>query len=44
VQNTESTEFTEQSTDEGFWPKGWWSIVDFKIGIVPLPVLSSCLR
>ena len=21
-----------------FWPTGWWSIVDFKIGIVPLPV------
>jgi malate:Na+ symporter len=38
VQNTENTEFTGQSTDEGFWPKGWWSIVDFKIGIVPLPV------
>jgi malate:Na+ symporter len=38
VQNTESTEFTRQSTDQGFWPKGWWSIVDFKIGIVPLPV------
>jgi malate:Na+ symporter len=22
----------------GFWPTGWWLIVDFKIGIVPLPV------
>ncbi len=21
-----------------FWPQGWWSIVDYKIGIVPLPV------
>jgi malate:Na+ symporter len=21
-----------------FWPYGWWRIVDFKIGIVPLPV------
>ena len=21
-----------------FWPQGWWRIVDFKIGIVPLPV------
>ena len=27
-----------QSAAEGFWPKGWWSIVDFKIGIIPLPV------
>src|SRR4029077_5784594 len=23
---------------EGFWPKGWWAIVDYKIGIVPLPI------
>jgi malate:Na+ symporter len=22
----------------GFWPIGWWKIVDRKIGIVPLPV------
>ncbi|MBV8188403.1 MAG: 2-hydroxycarboxylate transporter family protein [Alphaproteobacteria bacterium] len=21
-----------------FWPEGWWRIVDFKIGIVPIPV------
>jgi malate:Na+ symporter len=21
-----------------FWPDGWWRIVDFKIGVVPLPV------
>jgi len=23
---------------EGFWPRGWWKVVDFRIGIVPLPV------
>src|SRR5580704_2380880 len=28
----------EPSGAEGFWPKGWWSIVDFKIGIIPLPI------
>ena len=28
----------EPSSAEGFWPKGWWEIVDYKIGIVPLPV------
>jgi malate:Na+ symporter len=28
---------------EGFWPKGWWSIVDFKIGIIPLPVFVVLL-
>jgi len=27
-----------QNDADGFWPKGWWSIVDFKIGIIPLPV------
>jgi CCS family citrate carrier protein len=27
-----------QSDADSFWPKGWWSIVDFKIGIIPLPV------
>jgi malate:Na+ symporter len=27
----------------GFWPTGWWSIVDFKIGIVPLPVFVVLL-
>ena len=27
-----------QSAVEGWWPKGWWSIVDFKIGIIPLPI------
>src|SRR5471030_1858571 len=26
------------SVAEGFWPNGWWSIVDYKIGIIPLPV------
>jgi malate:Na+ symporter len=23
---------------ESFWPRGWWAVVDYKIGIVPLPV------
>ena len=27
----------------GFWPTGWWSIVDFRIGIVPLPVFVILL-
>jgi hypothetical protein len=26
----------------GFWPTGWWSIVDFKIGIVPLLAKAAC--
>jgi malate:Na+ symporter len=32
-----------QGVTEGFWPKGWWSIVDFKIGIVPLPIFVVLL-
>src|SRR6185437_6680487 len=28
---------------EGFWPKGWWSLVDYRIGIVPLPVFVVLL-
>ena len=23
---------------KAFWPQGWWKIVDYKIGIVPLPI------
>jgi CCS family citrate carrier protein len=28
---------------EGFWPKRWWSLVDFKIGIIPFPVFVILL-
>jgi malate:Na+ symporter len=38
MQNIESVPLAKQSASEGFWPKGWWSIVDFKIGIIPLPI------
>ena len=27
-----------QSKTGGFWPVKWWAIVDYKIGIIPLPV------
>ena len=27
-----------QPTPTRFWPQGWWKIVQFRIGIVPLPV------
>jgi malate:Na+ symporter len=43
VQNAESAARAGQSAGEGWWPKGWWSIVDFKIGIVPLPVFVILL-
>jgi malate:Na+ symporter len=43
VQNIESVALAKQSAPEGFWPKGWWSIVDFKIGIIPLPIFVILL-
>jgi Na+/citrate or Na+/malate symporter len=43
VQNAESAARAGQGAGEGWWPKGWWSIVDFKIGIVPLPVFVILL-
>ena len=27
-----------RAIDEGFWPKGWWKLLDFRIGIIPLPI------
>ena len=27
----------------GFWPYGWWKIVDYKIGIIPLPIFVILL-
>jgi malate:Na+ symporter len=31
------------ATQNGFWPQRWWQIVDFKVGIVPLPVFVLLL-
>src|SRR5271170_8177787 len=38
MQDTQTITPAEQIAAESWWPKGWWSIVDFKIGIVPLPI------
>jgi malate:Na+ symporter len=38
VQDAKSVAPDLQSGTTGFWPKGWWGIVDYKIGIVPVPV------
>jgi CCS family citrate carrier protein len=43
MQNIETAATAGQGANEGFWPKGWWSIVDFKIGIVPLPIFVVLL-
>lgn len=43
MHNAESVAPALQGDTEGFWPKGWWSIVDYKIGIVPLPIFVILL-
>jgi malate:Na+ symporter len=43
VQDSEGAQFAGQTETKGFWPKGWWSIVDYKIGIIPLPVFVILL-
>jgi CCS family citrate carrier protein len=43
MQDTASAAAAKKSAAEGFWPKGWWSIVDYKIGIIPLPVFVLLL-
>jgi CCS family citrate carrier protein len=43
VQDVNSAAPAAPDAAEGFWPKGWWSIVDFKIGIIPFPVFVILL-
>jgi malate:Na+ symporter len=38
MQNAESGASAGSSRTEGVAPNRWWSIVDFKIGIIPLPI------
>src|SRR5471032_2560596 len=38
MQDTVKAAPAAPSVAGGFWPKGWWAIVDYRIGIVPLPV------
>ena len=35
---TSTAEIEERSATTPFWPRGWWRIVDSRIGIVPVPV------
>jgi malate:Na+ symporter len=43
VEDAKSVDSVARRAAEGFWPKGWWSIVDYKIGIIPLPVFLILL-
>src|SRR5476651_1076444 len=38
MQETKSVAPAVQVETTGFWPNGWWTIVDYKIGIIPLPI------
>lgn len=35
---SENVEVNRTESAGSFWPAGWWRIVDFKIGIIPLPI------
>lgn len=35
---TESQRNPPQQKTEGFWPHGWWKLMDVRIGVIPLPV------
>ena len=43
MQDVNSAAPAASDAAEGFWPKRWWALVDFKIGIVPLPVFVILL-
>ena len=38
MQDVNSTAPVAQSEAKSFWPERWWGIVDYKIGIIPLPI------
>ena len=37
------TPIVDDTRPAAFWPRGWWRLVDYKIGIVPAPVLLLLL-
>src|SRR6202166_814985 len=43
MQDIRSVAQAEPAAAAGWWPQGWWSIVDFKIGIIPLPIFITLL-
>ncbi len=38
VADTGAVAAPEVRAASAFWPQGWWRIMEFRIGIVPLPV------
>jgi malate:Na+ symporter len=39
---TDSRSNPPQQKTEGFWPHGWWKLMDLRIGVIPLPVYVIC--
>jgi malate:Na+ symporter len=38
LQDVNTTVPVVQGKTKAFWPERWWAIVDYKIGIIPLPI------
>src|SRR4051812_38851977 len=36
----DTTKLVGAALPRAFWPEGWWRLVDFKIGIIPLPIYA----
>jgi malate:Na+ symporter len=43
MQEIQSLPAVAQTPATRFWPERWWSIVDYKIGIIPLPIFFVLL-
>src|SRR5437764_779450 len=39
----DTTKLVGAALPRAFWPAGWWRLVDFKIGIIPLPIYAILL-
>src|SRR5947208_1229144 len=39
----DTTKLVGTGLPRAFWPAGWWRLVDFKIGIIPLPIYAILL-
>src|SRR3954452_20601722 len=40
----DTTKLVGAGLPRAFWPAGWWRLVDFKIGIIPLPIYAILLE
>ena len=43
MQDIQSVAQAEPAAAAGWWPQGWWKIVDARIGIIPLPIFVVLL-